>query len=111
MQDDASGDCGAQDASPGPETACEGAARDRSKPREAALRLCVTMTLLPRAPQKISARALTGLLAEAGWDVTVRTVERDLHRLRSVFPIRLDDEHKPFGWSWVHDRAIPCLEP
>ncbi len=55
------------------------------------------------APHKISARSLAQRLADAGWGVTVRTVERDLHRLRSVFPIGLDDDHKPFGWSWLRD--------
>lgn len=74
------------------------------RPRDAALRLCVTMTMLPRAPEKISARSLAKRLAEAGYSVTVRTVERDLHRLRSAFPaLSLDDRHKPFGWSWLRD--------
>lgn len=84
--------------------------RDESTPRgrDAALRLCVTMTMLPRAPQTISARTLAARLAEAGWDVTVRTVERDLHRLRSVFPIGLDAGHKPFGWSWLQEPRFPA---
>lgn len=88
------------------EVLVEGALPNVRRGRDPALRLCVTMTMLPRAPHKISARSLAQRLADAGWGVTVRTVERDLHRLRSVFPIALDSRHKPFGWSWLRDPNV-----
>lgn len=104
MRDETNEDCSpASIGEIGSETPAEELEPNGRRVRDAALRLCVTMTMLPRAPHKISARSLAQRLADAGWGVTVRTVERDLHRLRSVFPIGLDDDHKPFGWSWLRD--------
>lgn len=61
------------------------------------------LMMLPRAPRKIDARSIHARLAARGLVVTVRTIERDLHRLRGAVPIALDDAHKPYGWSWDRD--------
>lgn len=74
-------------------------ARRRRAAGDAALRLCMVLTMLPRSPRRVAARLIAERLVEAGFQVTLRTVERDLQKLRTVFPVELDSTHKPFGWS------------
>ncbi|MSP92641.1 MAG: WYL domain-containing protein [Myxococcales bacterium] len=56
---------------------------------------------LPRAPRKIDTAMLRERLRAAGFDVTQRSLQRDLQALSAVFPLVVDDRHKPFGWSWA----------
>lgn len=58
---------------------------------------------LPRAPRRITAMEVSDRLRDIGFDVTKRTVERDLQSLATRFPLILDDRSKPFGWSWMKD--------
>ena len=75
----------------------------RRRTNDPIIRLLRILSLLPHAPKKLAARAIFERLADEGYRVTLRTVERDLHRLRGVLPIVLDDGHRPFGWSWQAD--------
>ncbi len=59
------------------------------------------LNCLPDRPPGLSARALRQRLADAGFDVTKRTVERDLERLSAVFPLQCDDEALPYRWHWM----------
>lgn len=72
---------------------------------ETLLRQWQMLRLLPRYPGKISARELQNKLAVEGFEVSKRTVERDLHELSLKFPLTLDDRDKPYGWSWQKDSA------
>lgn len=72
----------------------------RRRTTDPIIRLLRILSLLPHAPRKLAARAIYERLADEGYRVTLRTVERDLHRLHGVLPIVLDDGHRPFGWSW-----------
>ena len=58
---------------------------------------------IPRYPLKITARDLKDKLGLDGFNITKRTVERDLLELSSTFPLALDDREKPYGWSWQKD--------
>jgi predicted DNA-binding transcriptional regulator YafY len=58
------------------------------------------LRLVPRYPQKVTVRDIHGVLRSDGFEVTVRTVQRDLNELSLVFPLTVDDREKPFGWSW-----------
>lgn len=69
------------------------------------LRHWQTLRLIPRYPRKATAGAVCDALAEAGFSVGKRTVERDLQALSRVFPLSLDDREKPYGWSWAQDAA------
>ena len=41
-------------------------------------------------------------LNDAGYQVSVRTVQRDLKELSEIFPIELNDRNpKEFGWRWI----------
>jgi len=58
---------------------------------------------IPRHPQKVTAQTLRQSLYDAGFDVSERTVQRDLTDLSGVFPLISDEREKPFGWSWKKD--------
>lgn len=60
---------------------------------------------VPRYPQKITVQDIRRGLAESGFDITERSIQRDLNDLSEVFPLFCDDREKPYGWSWQKDAA------
>lgn len=42
-------------------------------------------------------------LANEGFQVTKRTIERDLQWVSTIFPLVSDERDKPYGWSWSKD--------
>lgn len=72
---------------------------------ETLLRHWQTLRLIPRYPRKATAGEVCNALAEAGFSVGKRTIERDLQALSRIFPLLLDDREKPYGWSWAQDAA------
>ena len=79
------------------------------------LRQWTMLQLIPRAPRKISAQDLANRLGMQGYEVTERTIQRDLQKLSgSLFPLRADERNRPFGWCWSEDAAvmdIPGMDP
>ena len=70
------------------------------------------LRMIPRYPHKISIQAIHGQLAGEGFQITERTLQRDLNELSSVFPLTVDDREKPYGWSWDKEARsfdLPCL--
>lgn len=68
--------------------------------QETLIRQWHMLRAVPRYPQKTSAQDIrTNLLAQ-GFEVTERTVQRDLNELSLVFPLTVDDRDRPYGWSW-----------
>lgn len=70
------------------------------------LRQWQMLRMIPRYPQKITARDLHEKLRAEQFDVTKRTVERDLLSLSAMFPLVLDDRDRPYGWSWSKDAPV-----
>ena len=64
------------------------------------------LKLLPPRPPGISASDLTGRLADAGFDVTKRTVERDLNDLSRLFGFTCNDKGMPYGWHWMEGASL-----
>jgi predicted DNA-binding transcriptional regulator YafY len=60
---------------------------------------------VPRAPSRITVKQLCELLASDDYDVSERTVQRDLKELSEVFPLVYNDRGKPFTWSWQRETA------
>ena len=78
------------------------------------LRQWLMLRLIPRFPRKADARAITERLCAEGYEVSKRTVERDLQMLSDKFPLVLDDREKPYGWSWSKEAQnfdIPGMAP
>jgi predicted DNA-binding transcriptional regulator YafY len=68
---------------------------------------------VPRYPRRIDTATLRERLVNAGYDTTLRTIQRDLIKLSASLPL-LADEAKPQGWSWRADAQqldMPTLEP
>ena len=73
--------------------------------QQSLLRQWNMLRLVPRAPLSISAGELCERLRALEFPVTKRTVERDLNELSQVFPLSVDYESKPYGWSWLRDAS------
>lgn len=68
---------------------------------------------IPRHPRRVSTAVILERLLAAGFDATLRTVQRDLVKLSASLPL-LGDDAKPQGWSWQADAPqfdLPTLEP
>ncbi|MHB8743861.1 MAG: helix-turn-helix transcriptional regulator [Sulfuricaulis sp.] len=75
------------------------------------LRLLATLAEIPGKPGKITIAQLHARLRHRGYSVTRRSVERDLIKLSTQFPLACDDGH-PGGWSWTqsgHHMSIPGM--
>jgi predicted DNA-binding transcriptional regulator YafY len=59
------------------------------------------LKILPSRPPGKTAREITQYLADKGYDVTKRTVERDLQALSGTFPLYCNDRSPPFGWYFT----------
>lgn len=55
---------------------------------------------IPHHPVRITTEEIAHKLASEGFDVTRRTIERDLRKLSEHFAIEADESDKPFGWHW-----------
>lgn len=68
---------------------------------------------IPRFPRRVSTVEIKERLLAAGFDATLRTIQRDLNKLSCSLPL-LGDDSKPQGWSWQADAPqldLPTLEP
>ena len=64
---------------------------------------------LPSRPPGKSSLQLRNALANAGHDVTKRTIERDMHELSRIFPIIRNVKSAPFGWHWIENARFDVL--
>lgn len=74
--------------------------------RDAISRQWEMLRLLPRGRPGATAKELAERLGDAGFDVTKRTVERDLQSLSTVFPLACNDKSIPYGWYWMEGREV-----
>lgn len=80
---------------------------------ETLLRHWAMLRVIPRAPRRISVSQIHQRLEEDGFITTRRTIERDLIKLSSPFPLTSDD-NKPQGWAWAKEAKIleiPSMGP
>ena len=61
------------------------------------------LRLIPRYPGKITTSQLKQSLGNQGFEITARTLQRNLQELSQIFPLVVDEREKPFGWSWQRD--------
>jgi predicted DNA-binding transcriptional regulator YafY len=68
---------------------------------------------VPRYPRKIDTTTLQQRLAGAGYEISQRSIQRDLNELCLILPL-VADNAKPQGWSWQANAEqvhLPFLEP
>lgn len=58
------------------------------------------LQLIPRGPHYRATTTLKDLLEERGFSVEMRTIQRDLEKLSSHFPLLCDTTRRPFRWSF-----------
>ena len=75
------------------------------KNQDSVLRQWHMLRNVPREPQKTTVTELRAKLKDDGYEVTARTIQRDLIELATIYPLVNDDRNKPFGWSWKRDAA------
>ncbi len=82
--------------------------------KDTQLRQWMMLKRVPQQPRQITARELTELLAAEGFEVSKRTIERDLLSLAEIFPLTSNDRSRPYGWSWLKNAesfTIPSMSP
>jgi predicted DNA-binding transcriptional regulator YafY len=73
---------------------------------DAILRQWTLLKAIPLAPKKRDTRALQHHLEAAGYETSLRSVQRDLVALSSVFPLVNDESPTAYGWSWSKDADV-----
>jgi len=80
-----------------------------------ALRLVYMLQSIPRSPRRISTRDLHSQLQEQNFSVDIRSVQRDLNELATLFPdLQTDGNKDQAGWFWTKDskiQQIPAIDP
>lgn len=66
-------------------------------PPDTLLRQWQMLRMIPRYPLKITAKELHSRLQSEQFEVSKRTVERDLLALSELFPLASDERDKPYG--------------
>lgn len=80
---------------------------------DTSLRLLMMLRIIPRRQPGITCREMQRKLITHGYEVSKRTVERDLVRLSGPFPLITEGSH-PEYWSWMPGAealALPGHDP
>ena len=59
------------------------------------------LRLIPSNNQRMTTSELASRLEREGFDVTLRTVQRDLVKLSTLFPLNCDEDGATPGWYWM----------
>lgn len=81
--------------------------------RETTIRYLTTLSLIPAQPGKIATTTLREKLAERGFDISLRSLQRDLKdKLSAHFPLVCDDSQTPYRWSFLKGSFydLPALD-
>lgn len=87
--------------------------KSKNKASSTLQRQWTMLRAIPRLPRVIGTSELIARLDSAGFNVDLRTIQRDLNSLSEVLPLA-SDQHKPQGWGWLPNAGqfdIPGLEP
>ena len=77
------------------------------------LRQWAMLRHIPRHPRKIDPTGVKARLEAEGYEISLRSIQRDLNNLAEIFPLMADDA-KPQGWSWQPQAPqldLPTLNP
>jgi predicted DNA-binding transcriptional regulator YafY len=61
---------------------------------------------VPRHPRRIGVSEIKQLLDAAAFEISARTIQRDLIELSELFPLTSDEREHPYGWSWQANAAV-----
>ncbi|WP_415904906.1 helix-turn-helix transcriptional regulator [Neptuniibacter sp. QD48_55] len=80
---------------------------------ETALRHIALLRMIPKKPKKICLDGLRKGLKSLGYEVSDRTIQRDLQKLSRFFPLLSDERSKPYGWYFDEsfDGSLSAVSP
>lgn len=80
--------------------------------RQAIARQWELLRQVPRRAPGFTAADLASRLSGLGYAIDLRTVQRDLQNLSSLFPLYADEAVKPFRWRWANDGelGVPSID-
>jgi len=85
-----------------------------SRTADTIYRQWLMLSKIPRFPRTISTVELNSILSAEGYDVDIRTVQRDLLKLEANFPLCFESEGRKHYWFWVKEAVtqdLPAMEP
>ena len=78
------------------------------------LRQIAMLELIPRSPRKTYTKEIKSKLADRGFEIDERSIQRDLVALERTLPLVCDSRDKPYGWSWAKSSEgiqAPAMDP
>lgn len=84
-----------------------------SESKDPLFRYLALLQLIPRWPGRISTPTLQEKLRDKGFEVDIRSLQRDLRdKLARRFPIICDESQRPYRWSLDRDAAhgLPAID-
>jgi predicted DNA-binding transcriptional regulator YafY len=78
-----------------------------------AVRYLTMLRMVPRYPRSITTSELAARLEDREFSVTMRSIQRDLEKLSAYFPLQVDENTRPYGWSFDREatiNVIPALD-
>lgn len=83
-----------------------------STTRNAIARQWELLRLLPRRSPGCTTAVLADRLGGLGFQTDLRTVQRDLVHLSTLFPLIADESARPFRWRWADDAelGLPAID-
>lgn len=75
-------------------------------------RYLTMLQLIPRAPHFKATTTLRDLLADRGFHVDLRSIQRDLERMCAHFPLLCNTDERPYRWSFEpsYKSNLPALD-
>jgi predicted DNA-binding transcriptional regulator YafY len=64
------------------------------------------LKIIPSRGPGITTKEITQILADEGFSVTKRQIERDLRQLQESFPLDCNDKGTPYGWRWIEGVSL-----
>lgn len=80
---------------------------------DTAVRYLTMLRMVPRYPKSITTSELAERLADREFPVTMRSIQRDLEKLSTYFPLQVDEDSRPYRWSIDREASfdvIPALD-
>lgn len=80
--------------------------------RDTLFRYLTMLQLIPRAPQFKATTTLQELLAERGFAIELRSIQRDLEKMSSHYPLLCNKDERPYRWSFdpSYKSNLPALD-
>lgn len=80
-----------------------------TKSNDTMYRQWLMLSKIPRFPRRVTVPELNGFLNDEGYDMHVRTIQRDLEKLSDIFPLSCDSEGRKNFWYWQKTARIQDL--